>query len=187
MTKTPKKAPPKAAKAQAPKAPVHVTKPADKAKPKAKGKGKGRTGRPTIMVPEVLKKVERAFMGGATVGEAAAYADIGERTLYNYLKAYPDFVQRIEGLKGRPRLLAKLIVLEKLEASDLPTAWEVLDRGQVPGYQKPQEQPKPGHGGVQVNVLAPGQTPEGQAAIQVLHAILSGGRIPLPGHQGEGK
>ena len=173
---TPKKQP---AKAKAPKAPAKASKP--------KEKGKGRTGRPTVMVPEVLKKLERAYCGGATHGEAAAYADIHERTLHNYLKANPDFIQRIEGLKGRPRLLAKLIVLDKLEANDLATAWEVLDRGQVPGYQKVQEQAKAGTNGVQVNILPPGQTPEGQAAINVLHAILSGGRVPIAGHQGEGE
>lgn len=160
-----------------------------KAKPPQKGKRKGKHpgGRPTVMVPEVLKKLERAYCGGATHAEAAAYADISERVLYNYHKANPEFVQRIEGLKGRPRLLAKLIVLDKLEANDLATAWEVLERGKVLGYEKPQEQPKPGQGGVQVNVLSPSQTPEGQAAIQVLHAIMSGGRIPLPGYQVEGE
>ena len=139
------------------------------------------------MVPEVLQKLERAFSGGATVAEAAAYADIAERTVYAYIKTHPEFTQRIEGLKGRPRLLAKLIVLEKLEDKDLATAWEVLDRGQVPGYQKVQEQAKAGQNGVQVNILPPGQTPEGQAAINVLHAILSGGRVPIAGHQGEGE
>lgn len=183
MSKTPKKAPAKAPKARTSKAHAQVTKPA----PKPKKKGKHPGGRPTIMVPEVLNKLERAYTGGATHAEAAAYADISERVLYNYLKANPDFVQRIEGLKGRPRLLAKLIIVDKLADGDLATAWEVLDRGQVPGYQKVQEQAKAGQNGVQVNILPPGQTPEGQAAINVLHAILTGGRIPIAGHQGEGE
>lgn len=183
MIKTPKKAPAKAPKARTANAPAQVSKPA----PKPKKKGKHPGGRPTVITPDVLLKLERAYCGRASHAEAAAYADISESALYAYLKAKPEFSKRIEGLKGRTKLLAKLVVLEEVEKGNLAVALDVLERGQEPGYQKVQEQAKAGTNGVQVNILPPGQTPEGQAAINVLHAILSGGRVPIAGHQGEGE
>ena len=48
-------------------------------------------GRPTIMTPQVLQKLELAFSYGCTDDEACFFADIAPATLYNYQKEYPEF------------------------------------------------------------------------------------------------
>ncbi len=57
------------------------------------------TGRPTIVTPEVLSKLEYAFALGATDNAACFYADISPSTLYNYQNANPAFLERKQVLK----------------------------------------------------------------------------------------
>ena len=72
-------------------------------------------GRPTVMTDLVLKKLEEAFAWGCSDKEACIYADISEKTLYNYQDKNEDFLQRKELLKERPVLLARKTVVENLE------------------------------------------------------------------------
>ena len=66
-----------------------------------------KNGRPTIMTPEVIEKLEEAFAWGCTDIEACLWADIGEKTLYNYQEKTPGFVQRKERLKQTQILKAR--------------------------------------------------------------------------------
>jgi hypothetical protein len=83
-------------------------------------------GRPTIMTDEVLKKLEEAFLIGCTDTEASLYADITPRTLYNYQKENPEFLQRKEQLKERPFLKARKTIVESL--GDPNHAFKFMER-----------------------------------------------------------
>jgi hypothetical protein len=84
-------------------------------------------GRPTIMTPETIDKLEHAFALGCTDLEACFYADIGKTTLYNYQKENPKFVERKERLKENPTLIARTTVVREIaEKGDL--ALKYLER-----------------------------------------------------------
>jgi len=72
-------------------------------------------GRPTVMTPAVLDKLRQAFLFGATNEEACAFADIGYRTLYDYLDRNPEFSQEIEKWQLNPILKAKVTVVRELD------------------------------------------------------------------------
>lgn len=82
--------------------------------------------RPTKMTPEVLDKLRHAFLIGATNAEACGYADIGERTLYDYLAENEEFSQKIEQWKNEPILKAKTTVVKSL--GDIKNAQWYLER-----------------------------------------------------------
>lgn len=64
-------------------------------------------GRPTVMTPEVVAKLEHGFAMGFSDVEASLYANISKDSLYDYCKKYPEFSHRKEELKNHPKLLAK--------------------------------------------------------------------------------
>lgn len=81
-------------------------------------KEKREVGRPTIMTPETIGKLEEVFSIGGTDNEACFYAGIGKTTLYNYQKENPEFVERKEALKERPILKARQTVVKGLDDAD---------------------------------------------------------------------
>lgn len=82
--------------------------------------------RPTKMTDEVLKDLRQAYMWGATNAEACAYAEIGERTLYDYLAENKEFSQEIENWKSEPILKAKKTIVEDI--TNTKTAQWYLER-----------------------------------------------------------
>ncbi len=84
-------------------------------------------GRPSKMTDEVLDKLRHAFLIGATNAEACGYADIGERTLYDYLAENEEFSQKIEQWKNEPILKAKTTVVKNLD-KDVKNAQWYLER-----------------------------------------------------------
>ncbi len=76
---------------------------------------KGAGGRPLAVTPEVLSKLEEAFLLGCTDEEACLVADISRATLYNYQKDHPEFIERKEELKERPVYIARKSVVDALE------------------------------------------------------------------------
>lgn len=83
--------------------------------------------RPTKMTPEVLEKLRQAYLIGATNAEACGYADIGERTLYDYLAENEEFSQKIDQWKNEPILKAKTMVVKNLD-KDIKNAQWYLER-----------------------------------------------------------
>jgi hypothetical protein len=79
----------------------------------AKNKG----GRPTVMTPELVTKLEQAFAIDASVEEACSYADISRNCFYEWLKKNPEFNDRITDLRNRPVLKARQTVVQKLGES----------------------------------------------------------------------
>ena len=72
-------------------------------------------GRPTVMTPETIAKLEQAFAIDATVEEACSYAEISRDAFYDYLKKEPTFSDRIEDLRNRPILKARQTIVKNLE------------------------------------------------------------------------
>ena len=72
-------------------------------------------GRPTVMTPETIGKLEQAFAIDATVEEACSYADISRDAFYDYLKKEPTFSDRIEDLRQRPILKARQTIVKSLD------------------------------------------------------------------------
>lgn len=87
---------------------------------------KVKMGRPTVVTPEVLRKLEEAFALGCTDLEACLYADIASSTFYDYQKAHPDFLDRKLELKETPVLKARTTVVNNLHDPDL--ALKYLER-----------------------------------------------------------
>jgi hypothetical protein len=74
-------------------------------------------GRPTLMTPETLRRLDEAFMLGCSDLEACLFADISKSTLYNYQNDNPEFVERKEKLKENPILTARTSVLKNLSTN----------------------------------------------------------------------
>lgn len=74
-------------------------------------------GRPTIMTPVIIAKLEEVFALGGSDEEACFYAGIGKSTLYSYQQDHPEFVERKDALKETPILKARRTAVTKLEES----------------------------------------------------------------------
>lgn len=83
-------------------------------------------GKPTVMTPDTLQKLEDAFTLGLSDRKACAYAGISNQTLYNYQKENPEFVERKEDLKLRPDLKAQQTIVQNL--GDPQHAWRWLEK-----------------------------------------------------------
>lgn len=84
-------------------------------------------GRPTVMTPARVSKLEEAFAYGCSDSEACFYADISKQTLYEYQKKHPEFIDRKEALKERPILAARQKVVQEI-ANDVKNAQWYLER-----------------------------------------------------------
>ena len=85
-------------------------------------------GRPTVMTPEVVNKLEQAFSMGCSDVEACLFADISKQTLYDYQAKYPEFVDRKERLKEKLVLKARSVIADALNRKDENTAKWYLER-----------------------------------------------------------
>ena len=92
------------------------------------GNVKNKGGRPTVMTPETVKKLEDAFIIGCTDEEACFYANISKPTLYDYIKLHPEFSDRKEALKKSPSFKAKKNIVNALEEGDKETSKWYLER-----------------------------------------------------------
>lgn len=96
-------------------------------------------GRPTVITEEVLQKLETAFAMGCSDREACLYADICSATLYNYQNANPDFLEHKNALKEKPVLMARAVILDKLQDKDAETAKWYLERKKKDEFSTRQE------------------------------------------------
>lgn len=84
-------------------------------------------GRPSVMTPENIGKLEEAFALGCTDLEACFYADISKDALYDYQNKHPEFTERKEQLKERPIFLARQSVIKDMQ-EDGDLALKFLER-----------------------------------------------------------
>ena len=64
-------------------------------------------GRPTVMTPAVLSKLEEAYAHSCTDVEACLFAEIAIKTLHRYQEKHPEFRERKEQLRQSPTLSAR--------------------------------------------------------------------------------
>ena len=76
-----------------------------------------RTGRPTKMTSDVVRKLEHAFAVGASDVEACYYADISRDTLYRWIKENPHFSDKVERLRQMPILKAREELIRGLDGN----------------------------------------------------------------------
>lgn len=67
-------------------------------------------GRPTVMTLDVLKKLQEAFLMGATDIQACQAANISRRTFYLFIKEHPDFRDTVEEMRENVTQKAKQLV-----------------------------------------------------------------------------
>jgi len=79
-----------------------------------KAKSLCKCGRPTVMTPTVIAKLEEAFTWGCTDIEACLWADISVAALWDYMQKYPEFSTRRDKLKKTPTLTARRTVVASL-------------------------------------------------------------------------
>lgn len=89
---------------------------------------KKKLGRPSVFTPEMISKLESAFMIGLSDRQACLYAGIGETTLTRYCSDNEDFRARKELLKQQPHILAKMAIHRALDEEDEQTAKWFLER-----------------------------------------------------------
>ncbi len=99
-----------------------------KEKKKTAKKSENKGGRPTVITPEIIAKLEQAFSLGCSDLEACIYADIGKTALYDYQEKNPEFTERKEMLKQKLVLKARTVVAEALKNKDENTAKWYLER-----------------------------------------------------------
>lgn len=88
--------------------------------------GKHPGGRPSVVTPDVVAKLESAFAIGCSKVEACLFAGIGRDAFYNYLAKNPQFADRILELQNRPILKARNTIVDSL--SDPKNAQWFLER-----------------------------------------------------------
>lgn len=84
-------------------------------------------GRPTVMTPETISKLEEVFALGGSDLEACFYAGISKDSLYRYQSDNPEFSERKEALKEQPILKARRSVLNGIDG-DPELALKFLER-----------------------------------------------------------
>ena len=108
-------------------------------------KKKSNAGRPTVMTPEVVSKLEAAFSWGCTDGEACIHAGISRESLYEYIRNNPKFADRKEQLKETPNLRARQVLNIALQQKDKQAAQWWLERKKKEEFSTRSEvvQPEP--------------------------------------------
>ncbi len=81
------------------------------------------TGRPTVLTPDVLRKLEDAFTNAFTDEMACLYAGISKTTLYDYCKENEAFAERKELLKNSPNLKAQNELVKGIEGNVSQARW----------------------------------------------------------------
>jgi hypothetical protein len=85
-------------------------------------------GRPTVMTPEVLDKLQSAFAIGCTDTEACIFADIDMSSMYKYQEKHPEFTERKHLLKKKPVLKARMNLMDSLNQKNIDTSKWFLER-----------------------------------------------------------
>jgi len=96
-------------------------------------------GRPTIMTPETIAKLEEAFSNGASDLEACFIAGIGKTTLYNYQVEHPEFLERKDGLKNMLKYRSRKNVADSINEGNPETSKWYLERKAKDEFSPKQE------------------------------------------------
>ena len=100
---------------------------------------KNKGGRPTVMTPEMVNKLEEGFLKGLSDAECCLFAGISKQTLYDYCAKHPEFTDRKEDLKKQPAIQAKMNILEALNDGDKDISKWYLERKNKDEFSLKQE------------------------------------------------
>lgn len=81
-------------------------------------------GKPTVMTPETVAKLDQAFSAGLSDRKACAFAGVSLDALYKYQKKNPEYTERKAQLKMNPDITARMTVTGALH--DVGHAWKWL-------------------------------------------------------------
>lgn len=84
-------------------------------------------GKPHVMTSIMLEKLKVAFAMGFTDVEACLYCDLATSTLTDYCSKNPDFRELKEALKEKPKMKAKLVVLNSINNSEKENRKQTID------------------------------------------------------------
>lgn len=87
-----------------------------------------KTGRPSKITRETIRKLEEGFTRGLNDREACLYADISASVLYSYCEMVPSFYERKELLKESVKLIAKMNIERAIKKGDKPISQWYLER-----------------------------------------------------------
>lgn len=107
---------------------------------KTRPDGKKDTGRPTVMTPDIITKLEQAFSIGCSDDEACIYADISRMTLHRYQKDNPEFCDRKELLKQKLVLKARTNIATKINEGDIDVSKWYAERKRKDEFSTKTEQ-----------------------------------------------
>lgn len=100
---------------------------------------KNKVGRPTVMTEAMIGKLELLFAKGLSDREACLIADITPSTLYDYCNLHPDFAERKELLKDKPKIKAKMNVENAISEGDTDVSKWYLERKAKDEFSTKQE------------------------------------------------
>lgn len=133
--------------------------------PKKRRKAKKNPGgRPTVITPDVVQKLEEAFKIDATDEEACAYANISGSTFYDHMKKNKPFSERIRAAQRYPFLIMKKVVVKAANEGDGKLAMKWLQNRQRDRYHERVDQ--------QLTV------PPKDGAAELAEALLGGDEAP---------
>ena len=81
-----------------------------------------KTGRPTMMTPETVKKLKEGFSQGFSVDNACIWAEISKQTFYSYCEKEEGFLDYCKALKQKPLIKSILVINKALNEGDVSTA-----------------------------------------------------------------
>ena len=91
-------------------------------------------GRPTVMTPENIYKLEEAWKRDMNDAEACFCAGIAPSSLYEYEKKHPEFSERKKELKNALFIQAKTLIADDLLAGNTNRAAWLLERRRAVDY-----------------------------------------------------
>jgi len=135
-----------------------------------------RDGRPTVMTPETIAKLEEAFLIGASDKEACFVANIAPSTLYAYCQENPDFSERKEALKDMPKYKARKNIVDSIDKGNVPVSQWYAERKVKEEFSPRVEQTGKDGGAIQIE-----STDEIKKLTEQLNAIHRGNGISSDG------
>lgn len=81
-----------------------------------------KTGRPTMMTPETIKKLKEAFSQGFSIDNACIWAEISKPTFYSYCDKEEGFLDYCKSLQKKPLIKSIVVINKALNEGDVSTA-----------------------------------------------------------------
>jgi len=98
-----------------------------KKKPKSEHK---KEGRPSVLTPAVVGKLENAFAQGFNITHACGMVEISRDAYYEYIKRNPKFTDKVEWLRSKPYIKSVLGINKLINEGDPTTCrWYAERRG----------------------------------------------------------